>query len=116
MGNCIRPPKHVSGGLPPIPPTDDSYAIGNVGDVSSPSFNRLGRSPSRPKPNGQKTVIALYSFEGRDEGELSFEKGDRLIIIDDKEPDWWLAKKLNNEKTGYIPMNFVVSNIIETEE
>ena len=37
--------------------------------------------------------------------------------MDDTEPDWWLAYKLTQpERKGYIPMNFVVSNVIETEE
>ncbi|CAG2183765.1 unnamed protein product, partial [Oppiella nova] len=66
--------------------------------------------------SNKKIVIALYSYEGRDEGELSFEKGDKLIVIDDKEPDWWLAKMISSERAGYIPMNFVVKNIDETED
>lgn len=66
---------------------------------------------------GQKVVIALYAYEGRDDGELSFEKNDKLVVVDDSEPDWWLAYRLMNpERRGYIPMNFVVSNVIETEE
>jgi hypothetical protein len=74
--------------------------------------------PELPKGGNeeQKVVIALYSYEGRDEGDLSFEKGEKLIILDDKEPDWWLAQRFQTVETGYIPMNFVVSDIIETEE
>lgn len=64
-----------------------------------------------------KIVIALYAYEGRDDGELSFEKNDKLVIVNDSEPDWWLAYKLTEpDKRGYIPMNFIVSDVIETEE
>ncbi|KPM07437.1 SH3 domain-containing protein 8 [Sarcoptes scabiei] len=62
-------------------------------------------------------VIALYAYESREEGELSFEKNEKLIVLDDSEPDWWLASKLNQpERKGFIPMNFVVYNAIETKE
>lgn len=74
-------------------------------------------SPSQQQSQQQKIVIALYAYESRDEGELSFEKNEKLVILDDIEPDWWLAHKLSQpERKGYIPMNFVVSNVIETEE
>ena len=67
--------------------------------------------------NNPKIVIALYAYESRDDGELSFEKNEKLVILDDTEPDWWLAYKLTQpDRKGYIPMNFVVSNVIETEE
>lgn len=77
------------------------------------------KTPNIHNQNGSsnKTVIALYSYEGRDEGELSFEKNEKLIIVNDSEPDWWLAHKLNDpDRKGYIPMNFVVHDAIETEE
>lgn len=77
----------------------------------------LPTPPSTNQANNQKVVIALYGYEGRDEGELSFEKNDKLIIVDDSEPDWWLAYKITApDRRGYIPMNFVVNNVIETEE
>ena len=63
-----------------------------------------------------KIVIALYNYFANDEGDLSFRKGDRLQIMDDSDPDWWLAKHLNTSQKGYIPMNYVVSEIIEMEE
>lgn len=79
---------------------------------------RRSSSARSKKSNGstQRVVIALYSYEARDENELSFEKGDKMVIIDDKEPDWWLAERKTSGQRGLIPMNFVVNNIIETEE
>ncbi|CAG2115226.1 unnamed protein product, partial [Medioppia subpectinata] len=81
--------------------------------------SRSWRSRFQSISNGgteQKIMSAQYSYEGSDEGELSFEKGDQMVIIDDKEPDWWLAKRYNSETTGYIPMSYVVMNMIETED
>lgn len=36
--------------------------------------------------------------------------------MDDSDPDWWLAKHLTSNQKGYIPMNYVVSEVIEMEE
>ncbi|KAH9391848.1 hypothetical protein TYRP_022346 [Tyrophagus putrescentiae] len=81
-----------------------------------PPVNRGNGGPGNSGPQ-QKVVIALYPYEGRDDGELSFEKNEKLVVVDDSEPDWWLAYRLMApERRGYIPMNFVVNNVIETEE
>lgn len=61
-------------------------------------------------------VIALYNYRPSDEGDLSFRKGDRLQLLDDRDIDWWLAKHLASGQQGYVPKNYVVSEIIETEE
>ena len=61
-------------------------------------------------------VIALYNYSAKDDGDLSFRKGDRLIILDNGDPDWWLAKHKATNQKGYIPRNYVVSEAIETEE
>ena len=111
MGNCIygRPP--INRGRLPSLPMEDIYQPGSI--------RRGSRDTVRSRrQNGteQKVVIALYSYEARDENELSFEKGDKMIIIDDREPDWWIAKRMVNGHQGLIPMNFVVRNAIETEE
>lgn len=66
--------------------------------------------------NNQQVVIALYNYNAKDEGDLSFRKGDRLVILDDGDPDWWLAKHRGTNHKGYIPRNYVVSEAIETEE
>jgi hypothetical protein len=88
----------------------------NSSHSNGSAHTKVDRKPSMNNTPKQKVVIALYSYEGRDEGDLGFEKGEKLIVLDDKEPDWWLAKRLQTEEKGYIPMNFVVTNIIETEE
>lgn len=88
-------------------PNSSTTNVGSLGQQQQPPHSQ----------HSQKIVIALYAYESRDEGELSFEKNEKLVVLDDIEPDWWLAHKLTQpERKGYIPMNFVVSNVIETEE
>lgn len=53
------------------------------------------------------TVVALYSFSTSDPTELSFNKNDKLLIIDDvTDKNWWKAEL--NGKIGSIPSNYVV--------
>ncbi|CAG2102254.1 unnamed protein product [Medioppia subpectinata] len=69
-----------------------------------------------PSSSHSKVVIALYTYNAKDDGDLSFRKGERLHVLDDVDPDWWLAKHLTNNQKGYIPMNYVVSEAIEMED
>ncbi|XP_064082189.1 tyrosine-protein kinase SRK2-like isoform X6 [Macrobrachium nipponense] len=65
-------------------------------------------TPSTPSRGG-RIVVAMYSFQGRSSGELSFEKGDRMEIINDADADWWLARHMTRGIDGYIPKNYVAS-------
>lgn len=55
-----------------------------------------------------ETVIALYRFDGSNAEELSFDKGERLIILErpSGDPDWWRAQNSKGE-TGLVPRNYV---------
>lgn len=83
---------------------------------SSTSGHHSSSSHHHSTSHNQTTVIALYTYQAKDEGDLSFRKGDRLLVLDDKDPDWWLAKSISTGERGYIPRNYVVSEALETEE
>ncbi|KAL5005400.1 hypothetical protein ScPMuIL_018856 [Solemya velum] len=53
-------------------------------------------------------VTALYQFNSTNPEELSFVKGERLIIIDkpSEDPEWWRARNSRGE-TGLVPRNYV---------
>lgn len=74
------------------------------------------RTPLNGVASQQQTVIALYTYNAKDDGDLSFRKGDRLLVLDGGDPDWWLAKHMATNAKGYIPRNYVVSEALETEE
>ncbi|EEC10596.1 tyrosine kinase, putative, partial [Ixodes scapularis] len=68
-------------------------------------------------PCAGKMVVALYTYNARDDGDLSFRKGDRLQILNDSDPDWWHAKQVNGQQTGYIPRNYVAfEKTVESED
>lgn len=50
-------------------------------------------------------ATALYDYEGRTEKELTFKKGDGLIIFKQMSDDWW--EGCHNGKEGYIPNQYV---------
>ncbi|XP_074642811.1 tyrosine-protein kinase STK-like [Tubulanus polymorphus] len=56
-------------------------------------------------------VRALYDYEKRNSDELSFRKGDRMILTQDSEnQDWWLATHTETNEEGYIPSNYVLKD------
>ncbi|XP_062871906.1 protein-tyrosine kinase 6b [Trichomycterus rosablanca] len=63
-------------------------------------------SSSNPSP----VYVALWAFEARDNAELSFEEGDRFLILQ-RNGQWWTAEKLNKTgqviDTGIVPYNYI---------
>lgn len=72
--------------------------------------------PPRASDTDDNTVIALYGYNAKNDGDLSFRKGERLIVIKKLNPDWWQALKIDTGEKGFIPANYVVSDDLEAEE
>ncbi|XP_046852033.1 cytoplasmic tyrosine-protein kinase BMX-like [Xenia sp. Carnegie-2017] len=62
--------------------------------------------PPTPLENEGLNVVALYSFQGIESGDLSFSKGDEFTILISEGEHWCLARDRNGQK-GYIPVNYV---------
>ena len=54
-------------------------------------------------------MVALYSFKAQNDTELSFEKGERLEVIDRpaSDPDWLKARN-TQAQVGLIPKNYLI--------
>ncbi|KAF2397019.1 DUF500-domain-containing protein [Trichodelitschia bisporula] len=72
--------------------------------------------PAAPKPVfgaakraslGPNQVLAKFTFEGEQDGDLSFKKGDVITIIKrtDNDTDWWTGRV--GDKEGIFPSNYV---------
>ena len=51
--------------------------------------------------------------------DLSFEKGEQLLVLGTQKEDWWFARSLKTQREGYIPNNYVTKVLdmgYETEE
>uniref|UniRef100_A0A7M4FVL6 Tyrosine-protein kinase n=1 Tax=Crocodylus porosus TaxID=8502 RepID=A0A7M4FVL6_CROPO len=75
-----------------------------------------GKRPSGPAGSEDCLVLALYDYEAMHSGDLSFQKGERMKVLEEA-GEWWKAKSLTTGKEGYIPNNYVARvNSLETEE
>lgn len=54
---------------------------------------------------GQQMVKARFNFKQNNEDELSFGKGDVILVTRQEEGGWWEGTL--NGKTGWFPSNYV---------
>ncbi|XP_032817842.1 SH3 and cysteine-rich domain-containing protein 3-like [Petromyzon marinus] len=52
------------------------------------------------------TYVVLYKFVAQEKDDLQLTPGQRLIVIDDSNEEWWKGKM--GDKLGYFPANFVI--------
>lgn len=66
-------------------------------------------SPIKDEPTlpSELVYVSLYAFHGRTEGDLSFEKGEKIVILNNSDGEWWYGKSLKTGLTGYIPSNYI---------
>lgn len=55
-------------------------------------------------------VRALYTYQGQNPGDLSFQKGDIMFVESDNTDSWWFAIHPVLKRSGYIPSNYVRPN------
>ncbi|GFT66835.1 SH3 domain-containing protein [Nephila pilipes] len=61
-------------------------------------------------------AVALYPLHSDNSVILNFEAGDRLIIEDDNDPDWYLARHINDQKRGFVPKSYLVQDVVGNAE
>ncbi|XP_058894264.2 tyrosine-protein kinase HCK isoform X2 [Kogia breviceps] len=75
-----------------------------------------GNPPGSAEGSEEITVVALYDYEAIHHEDLSFQKGDQMVVLEES-GEWWRARSLSSQKEGYIPSNYVARvNSLETEE
>lgn len=133
MGNCVSPQnRHESirnNGIINGPPHSHNMANQHLIQKKSSNGSRSqstprmyhvnvnnGYGPDPSNPNGT-CLIALYVYDSRSDGDLSFQKGDIMYLIDGSNADWWYVKKEKDGSAGYVPRNFVARfRTVESEE
>nr|XP_014342293.1 PREDICTED: formin-binding protein 1 isoform X9 [Latimeria chalumnae] len=53
------------------------------------------------------TCLALYTFEGHNEGTISITEGETLYVIEEDKGDGWTRVRRNEEEEGYVPTSYV---------
>uniref|UniRef100_A0A671UXK3 Rac/Cdc42 guanine nucleotide exchange factor 6 n=1 Tax=Sparus aurata TaxID=8175 RepID=A0A671UXK3_SPAAU len=69
------------------------------------SLQPLSQEMSENGGGGQQMVKARYNFKQNNEDELSFNKGDTILVTRQEEGGWWEGTL--NGKTGWFPSNYV---------
>ena len=75
--------------------------------------SRVRSSAKRLAPDGRTAypalpffLRALFSFEGKGKGYLSFNQRDILKVLDVKDRNWWMAEEVQSGATGLIPSRY----------
>ncbi|XP_045158663.1 tyrosine-protein kinase SRK3-like isoform X2 [Mercenaria mercenaria] len=138
MGNCC------DSGNKPDRTEFDNIEKGKVDDGKNKRKNSYTKDPTNLPTSGtvndrpgeqdasgsgsggsQRHIRALYDYDARTEDDLSFKKGDILILLDqgdEENEDWWFAKHTdpnyqNSKSEGYVPRNYVaIEDTIESQE
>ena len=100
--------------------------LGNIQNTNSQNPNlvdgtRYNSGPpiaQGPASNpDDKLYVALYAYQARTIEDLSFEKGEHLVVTGDTDKDWYFAKSLRTQRQGHIPSNYVAPvSSFEAEE
>ena len=74
-------------------------------------------SPSPPQEPPGQYYTAHYTYQAQTAEDLSFEKGESLLVLGSTDGNWWHAKSLKSQCKGYIPRNYVApASTYEAEE
>ncbi|GIX86246.1 tyrosine-protein kinase Src64B [Caerostris extrusa] len=63
-------------------------------------------------PKKSIPAVALFPLHSQNSTLLKFEKGDKLIIEDDSDPDWYLARHANDQRKGFAPKSYLVQKSV----
>lgn len=79
------------------------HSNGNV--INNHDINDRNYNYNNDKQSKFKRVIALYDLTSTENDELSFKKGEIIVVLEQVYRDWW--KGILNGKIGIFPINYV---------
>ncbi|CCG81423.1 Protein csh3 [Taphrina deformans PYCC 5710] len=78
---------------------------GNGRQVPTAPQPARDNNPAPPAYTGVGQAEALYDYPGPDAGDLSFKLGDKIVIMEYVNNDWWRGE--SNGREGLFPSNYV---------
>ena len=106
-----QPPVYGGGYVPSASPAVSATST----PAPAPNANPYNNVASSPAPSAKShdssipivtRVRALHTFEPTEAGELAFDKGDIIKVVDRGYKDWWRGQLKG--RTGIFPVNYVV--------
>ncbi|XP_036786412.2 SH3 and cysteine-rich domain-containing protein 2 isoform X1 [Manis pentadactyla] len=90
-------------------PGDSVFTAPTESEGSGPEEKSPGLQPLKPplrKDVGSMySYVALYKFLPQENNDLALQPGDRIMLVDDSNEDWWKGKI--GDRVGFFPANFV---------
>ncbi|XP_051579489.1 SH3 and cysteine-rich domain-containing protein isoform X2 [Myxocyprinus asiaticus] len=83
----------------PLENGTEHFHVAERKSEGSPSNRELKRAPLQ-----LNTYVALFRFTPQDSQDLEMRPGDRIILADDSNDDWW--KGIIEDRIGYFPASF----------
>ncbi|KAE8574217.1 hypothetical protein XENTR_v10003333 [Xenopus tropicalis] len=106
---CIKSKDSHGSGKSLGPPESTEPQAHYVKDPTSTAvMTKVERSSKHPKEEGQEEVVllALYDYDGVHPGDLTFRKGDHLLLKKES-GEWWEAYLISTREEGFVPSNYV---------
>jgi hypothetical protein len=86
---------------------------------SEPAPGSSSSSATSPPPAAElsattvEIVEGLYDFKAQKDLQLSFSKGEKLLLVQRIDNNWIAAKSLSTNAEGYIPSNYIKVSTVE---
>ncbi|XP_069058591.1 intersectin-1 isoform X3 [Pleurodeles waltl] len=84
-------------------PMRKSTSIDSTSSESPASVKRVASPTLKTAVSGEE-YIAMYTYESSEQGDLTFQQGDKILVIK-KDGDWWTGTV--GDKSGVFPSNYV---------
>ncbi|XP_064421689.1 SH3 and cysteine-rich domain-containing protein 2 [Latimeria chalumnae] len=69
------------------------------------NYLQVQKTPPRKDVPPMHCYVALYKFLPQEQNDLELQPGDRVMVIDDSNEDWWKGKI--GDRVGFFPANFI---------
>ncbi|KAM5307564.1 SH3 and cysteine-rich domain-containing protein 2 isoform 1-T1 [Glossophaga mutica] len=92
-------------------PGDSVFMAPAETEGSGPEEKSPRQQPQPPRPPLRRdtgpmySYVALYKFLPQESNDLALQPGDRIMLVDDSNEDWWKGKI--GDRVGFFPANFV---------
>ncbi|CAL8103640.1 unnamed protein product [Calicophoron daubneyi] len=65
----------------------------------------------------EKFLVAIFDYETQAAEEISVRKGDKLRVLDNSDPEWWLVEHTQSGLVGYVPTSYLaMADSVEAED
>ena len=89
----------------------------SVERVVNSGVNNGATASASSRTDERLIYVALYDYKARTAEDLSFVKGEKMEIINNKDGGWWQARSLASGESGYVPSNYIApATSLQTEE